>query len=382
MTTRRALNLSVGTFATMLPILVLIGVALLVVFFVGQRFRLFGRDITLAPTSLANERPGEPRQVSLYTLLPKDGIRSIDDPQFLSPEEAAPDMADQELVIGVSIEGDTRAYPLNVLSRHEIVNDVVGGTPLAVTYCPLCFTGIVYDRRVDGETLEFGVSGKLIMNDLVMYDRQTDSLWQQILGEGIDGRYKGVRLTALPATQTTWSQWLAGHPDTLVLDKNGRYQSDSYNSYYADGSQGVLGGFGEGDDRLPAKALVMGLLVGDQPKAYPFRELERNPLVHDTIDGEELLVVYDDRSGTVVAFDRTVDGQTLTFELERPIPGDLLLRDRETGSIWSGLGGMAQEGPLAGTRLTQLPSFYSFWFAWTDFYTRTDLYQADDGEPS
>ena len=372
MIVRRALNVSFGTLLSMVPVLLVIGVVVLLVFFFGQRFRFFGRDITLAPTSLANLVPGEPRDVSIYTLLPKDGIRSIDDPSFVSAAEAT-DMADQEFIIGVSIDGDTRAYSINVLSRHEIVNDVVGGVPIAITYCPLCFTGIVYDRRVEGETLEFGVSGKLVMNDLVMYDRQSNSLWQQILGEGIDGRYKGTRLTLLPATQTTWAQWRATHPDTLVLDKNGGYGSDSYAGYYSGGDQGVLGGF-RSDDRLPAKAFVLGLLVGDEPKAYPFQELAGQTVVHDTVGGRDLVIVYDDRSGTAVAFDRRVEGQRLTFEPAGLIEGDLLIRDEETGSVWSGLSGTAQEGPLAGTRLKQLPAFYSFWFAWSDFYVNSALY--------
>ena len=378
MTVRRAFDLSFGTFASLVPVLLLIGVTLLVIFFVGQRFRLFGRDITLAPTSLANLQAGEPRDVSLYTLLPRDGIRSIDDPKFVSVAEAEADMANQEFVIGLIIDGDTRAYPINVLSRHEIVNDVVGEVPVAVTYCPLCFTGIVYDRRVEGEVLEFGVSGKLIMNDLVMYDRQTKSLWQQILGEGIDGNYKGTRLTPIAATQTTWAQWRDTHPDTLVLDKNGGYGSDSYSGYYVDGSQGALGGF-RSDDRLPAKAFVLGLVVDDETKAYPFGELERSPVVHDSVGGRELVIVYDGRSDTALAFDREVDGRLLTFELVGPIDGDLLLRDTETGSTWSGLSGTAREGPLAGTQLRQVPSFYSFWFAWSDFYVNTDLYEAREG---
>ena len=369
---RRALNVSFGTLMSMLPVLLVIGVVVLLVFFFGQRFRLFGQDITLAPSSLANLEPGEPRDVSIYTLLPKDGIRSIDDPSFVPAAEAA-DMADHEFVIGVSIDGDTRAYSINVLSRHEIVNDVVGGVPIAITYCPLCFTGIVYDRRVAGETLEFGVSGKLVMNDLVMYDRQSNSLWQQILGEGIDGRYKGTRLTLVPAMQTTWAQWRAIHPDTLVLDKNGGYSSDSYSGYYSSGDQGVLGSF-RSDDRLPAKAFVLGLLVGDEPKAYPFQELVGQPVVHDTVGGRDLVIVYDDRSGTAVAFDRRVDGQRLTFEPAGLVEGDLLIRDEETGSVWSGLSGTEQEGPLAGTRLKQLPAFYSFWFAWSDFYVNSALY--------
>ena len=381
MTVRRALDLSFGTVAANLHILLLIGAVVLAMFFIGQRFRLFGRDITLAPTSLASVESGVPRDVSIYSLLPKDGIRSIDDPDFVPAAEARDDMSDHEIVIGVNIDGDARAYPITMLSRHEIVNDTVGGTPIAVTYCPLCFTAIVYDRRVGGEALEFGVSGKLVMNDLVMYDRQSDSLWQQILGEGITGRYKGTRLTPVAATQTTWSQWREAHPTTLVLDKKGGYGGDSYGGYYDDRSSGVLGSF-ESNDLLPAKAFVLGLVLEDEPKAYPFQELARLPLVHDTVGGRGIVIVYDERSGTAVVFDRQLDGDLLTFEFERHVEGDLLLRDTATHSLWSGLSGKAVEGPLSGTALRQLPSFYAFWFAWSDFYVNTGLYRAaGEGPP-
>lgn len=238
----RALDLSLGTVAGLAPALVVIAIVVLAVFFFGQRLRLFGQEITLAPDSLANLRPGEPRDVSLYTLLPKDAIRSIDDPHLISAAAAEPHMADPEFVIGLSINGDARAYPVNVLSRHETVNDIVGGVPIVVTYCPLCYSGIVFDRRVGEQVLEFGVSGKMVMNDLVMYDRQTSSLWQQMLGEGISGKHKGARLAALPATQTTWGQWRITRPDTHVLDKEGGYASDAYSDYYSTGAEGVLGG--------------------------------------------------------------------------------------------------------------------------------------------
>ncbi|MCH8008918.1 MAG: DUF3179 domain-containing protein [Chloroflexi bacterium] len=380
MIVKRALNLSLGTVAGNVHILLLIGIVILAIFFIGQRFRLFGQDITLAPSSLANAEAGVPRDVSIYTLLPKDGIRSIDNPEFVSAADAGDDMSDFEFVIGVEINGDVRAYPITVLSRHEIVNDTVGGTPIAVTYCPLCFTAIVYDRTVDGVLLEFGVSGKLIMNDLVMYDRQSDSLWQQILGEGLTGRYKGTRLTPVAATQTTWAQWRDTHPTTLVLDKKGRYGGDSYASYYDSGSSGVLGGF-ESNDLLPAKAFVLGLVIEDEPKAYPFQELATAPLVHDTIGGRGIVIVYDERSGTAVVFDRRLDGDLLTFEFVRFADGDLLMRDTGTGSLWSGLSGEAIEGPLTGTALRQVPSFYSFWFAWSDFYVNTEVYEAGGDGP-
>ena len=377
MTFRRAFDISVGTVAGNLHILLLLAFVVLAIFFVGQRFRLFGHDITLASTSLANLEDGVPRDVSIYTLLPKDGIRSIDNPEFVSSAGAIDDMSDFEFVIGIEINGDTRAYPINVLSRHEVVNDVVGGTPIAITYCPLCFTAIVYDRRVDGELLEFGVSGKLIMNDLVMYDRQSDSLWQQILGEGITGRYKGTRLTPVAATQTTWAQWLEAHPDSLVLDKRGSYGGDSYSGYYSSGSSGVLGGF-VSNDLLPAKAFVLGLILDDEPKAYPFQELALVPVVHDTIGGSDIIIVYDERSGTAVAFDAELNGDSVQFDFERFDEGDLILRDKSTGSLWSGLSGEAIEGPLAGAQLRQLPAFYSFWFAWSDFYVNTEVYEADN----
>ena len=280
-------------------------------------------------------------------------------------------MASQELVIGVSIDGDTRAYPINVLSRHEIVNDVVGGTPLAVTYCPLCFTGIVYDRRVDGETLEFGVSGKLIMNDLVMYDRQTDSLWQQILGEGIEGQYHGTHLSHLPAIQTTWARWLQQHPETLVLDKRGDYQSDSYQGYYGQSSNGVIPGSG-GDDRLDGKELVLGIILDNQPKAYPFAVLAEVGFANDRVGETALLIVYDLASDTAIAFERVVDGRELTF---RPSASDpALLVDEETGSVWSAFAGEAIDGPLEGSSLRQNAATYAFWFAWSDFYTQTEVY--------
>ncbi len=294
----------------------------------------------------------------------------------MSAAEAGTDLSEFEFVIGVEIGSDTRAYPINVLSRHEIVNDVVGGTPIAVTYCPLCFTGIVYDRHVDGELLEFGVSGKLVMNDLVMYDRQSDSLWQQILGEGITGRYKGTRLTPIAATQTTWGQWRNAHPDTLVLDKKGSYGGDGYGGYYSSGSRGVLGGF-VSNDLLPPKAFVMGLILDDEPKAYPFEELALAPVVHDSLGGSHIVIVYDDRSGTAVAFDATLDGESIEFGFVRFEDGDVIVRDAETGSLWSGLSGEAFDGPLAGTELRQLPAFYSFWFAWSDFYVNSAVYQAE-----
>ena len=370
------LSITLGTFWRLLPLVVIIGVGLLLIFMLGQRFGILGQRRTLPVGSLANPGSGDAREVSIFSLLPKDGIRSIDEPTFLSADEAEAQMASGELVLGLELDGEARAYPINILSRHEIVNDVVAGVPVAITYCPLCFTGIVYDRRVDGRVLEFGVSGKLIMNDLVMYDRQTDSLWQQILGEGIKGRFKGVKLTPIAATHTTWAQWRTIHPETLVLDKSGAYGSDNYSSYYARSDSGVLGG-SLSDDRLPAKELVLGVVIQRQTKAYPFTSLFTDPVINDSLGGSALLIVFDPRSTTAVAFDRGLEGRTLTFVQVASETGEPLVEDTETGSVWSGLTGRAISGPLEGTELRQIAATYSFWFAWSDFYTQTEIYELD-----
>ena len=147
---------------------------------------------------------------------PKDGIPSIDAPKFVPVAEVT-DLGPQEPVIGLVIDGDARAYPLRILTWHEIANDVVGGVPVAVTYCPLCNSAVVYDRRVDGVATEFGVSGKLRNSDMVMYDRNTESWWQQFLGVGIVGEQTGKELRLLPSRLESWEKFAARHPDGQVL---------------------------------------------------------------------------------------------------------------------------------------------------------------------
>ena len=229
----------------------------------------------------------------------------------------------------------------------------------------------MYAREVEGRELLFGVSGKLIMNALVMYDRETDSLWSQFLGVAVKGPLEGTRLEPIGTTLTEWATWRELHPDTLVLDQRG-FAHDQYSSYYQRASAGVVGQTNP-DDRLDPKEFVLGLQLGDLTRAYPFRHLNSRPLVHDRLGETELLVVFDADSATGVIFDRTLDGRALSFEVE---PGDsLLMRDRETGTVWSALTGKALSGPLAGEELERLPSFPSFWFAWADFFPGADLFQ-------
>jgi hypothetical protein len=237
----------------------------------------------------------------------------------------------------------------------------------------------VYARRIDDKELTFGVSGSLIRNNLVMYDHQTDSLWSQLLGMAIEGQMKGTRLEHLPSQLTTWEQWVEVFPDTLVLDKRGRYDFDPYFGYYVDSSRGVTGSTVK-DDRLPAKEIVFGVAANNKGKAYKINALEKQNVVNDTLGGEPVVVAYDPKTSTAAAFSRRVGSRTLTF-----LPGlatsegfgPPLLRDKETNSLWTITTGSAIDGPMSGSALKVLPSSYSFWFAWVDFYADSPIFSLE-----
>ena len=165
---------------------------------------------------------------------PKDGIPALDDPDFIPVIEETR-IGEREPVITLEIDGATpRAYPIRYLTWHEIANDVVGGVPVAVTFCPLCNSGITFDRRVGGDILSFGVSGKLRNSDMVMYDRETQSWWQQAIGEGIVGTHTGTQLTMLPSWMESWAEFTARNPDGLVMAEPGwprAYGSNPYRGY-------------------------------------------------------------------------------------------------------------------------------------------------------
>ena len=232
---------------------------------------------------------------------------------------------------------------------------------------------MVFARSIEGQELTFGVSGKLIMNAVVLYDHQTETLWSQFLAEGVQGPLTGVRMELLPSQLTTWGAWTAQHPDTLLLDRGySLFRNDRYEGYYVSGQAGILGETNR-DDRLPTKELVIGLRHGRDVIAYAYRDLASIEVLNDAYDGEPIVVTFDPDSQTAAVFERTVDGRTLTFERGDPTT----MRDTETGSLWSAVQGVALDGPLKGTRLAQLPSFVSFWFSWSDFYPRTAVYQPD-----
>jgi len=171
------------------------------------------------------------------------------------------------------------------------------------------------------------------MNALVMYDRQTDTLWSQFLSRAVRGPLSGTQLEIVPSLQTTWEQWFQLHPDTQLLDKGGRYNSDSYEGYYRGGSAGIIGESNE-DNRLPGKDLVLGVNLDGKVKAYPFQVIVRQPLINDSLSGKQVLVVFDRASETGAIFDRNLEGRSLGFDM-LPDTGDgiSLMKDRETGSF-------------------------------------------------
>ena len=171
----------------------------------------------------------------------------------------------------------------------------------------------MYAREIDGAVHTFGVSGKLIMNVLVMYDHQTRSLWSQFLGQAIRGPKRGVKLDLVPVTQTAWALWTDNHPDTLILDKQGGYRGDSYHYYYRDGQKGVLGESNE-DNRLAPKELVVGVSLDGDTKAYPLEALRSQPTVNDSVGGNEVLVFLEINTETALVYDRRVDAMALTFQ--------------------------------------------------------------------
>lgn len=233
----------------------------------------------------------------------------------------------------------------------------------------------MYAREINGQEFSFGVSGKLIRNVLVMYDRQTESYWSQLLGEAVEGQMVGTKLEFLPSWMMSWESWKDLHPDTLALDK-GRFSGsrDTYESYYLSNSAGVIGETLI-DDRLYTKEFVVGVELDGASVAYPFSVLNDEPVVNDYVGNFQLLVVFnkDTASGTV--FDRKVGDQILTFSAT---PATTIITDLETGSTWDSFSGKATEGPLAGKELKPVKNTPSFWFGWKDFHPNTRVYGIDE----
>ncbi len=264
---------------------------------------------------------------------PKDGIPALTDPAVVAAEDAT-FLQPGDLVLGVVIDGQARAYPIRILNWHEVVNDELADLPIVVTYCPLCGTGMVFRATDQGERVLFGVSGLLYNSDVLLYDRATDSLWSQLKMEAVTGERLGDRLEWLPVQHTTWETWRDRHPATEVLSLQTGYTRDygrdPYRGYAAESE--LLFPVAHRDARLPTKAWVLGLLINGQAKAYPVDRLARERIVEDTVAGESIRVEYDGPTRLVT---------------------------------------------VTGADQRELPAVQVYWFAWAAFYPNTQLYGAE-----
>ena len=330
------------------------------------------------------------RTISLTELLltlRRDAILPIDNPTYLTIDEAIEEYDPKEPFIIVDLNDDARAYPLSVLVAHEIVNDEVGGVPVTITFCPLCNSSVVFDRRIDGIVHRFGTSGMLRNSDLVMWDDTTETLWQQLTGEGIVGEQAGKKLTFLPVQIGTLESFAASQPDGQVMAKpaGSPYLRASYRGY-DDGIKEPFLFFGDIDPRLGATERVAALDLGSGPVAYGFDLLAEELVLNVESGGLPVVIFFDDTtqsvfrsalpgaaaglniSGSATTYLREANGEVLTFVDN----GDGRYRDEQTGSIWDRFG-EALEGELAGTQLDPVIHGDHFWFAWAQFHPDTVL---------
>ncbi len=312
----------------------------------------------------------------------RDGIPALTNPEVVSADEAT-FLSPGRRVLGVVVNGEPRAYPMIVMWWHEIVNDTLGGEPVLVTYCPLTGSGVAFDPVVAGQLRNFGVSGLLFENNLIMFDRDTESLWSQLTMSSICGDQRGTVLDRLPVIETTWGYWKELYPNTTVVSTNTgfdrAYGEYPYGNYDVAFNPVTFFPSSEFSQARPPKEPILGVMEGQSFKAFPFFALRdeggggNGIAVNASVGGLPVLVSYLVDDWTALAFDRRVGDQTLTFMLADT--SAMTLTDAETGSTWDALG-QAIDGPLTGEQLRQLTDAHPvFWFAWSVFRRSTELYQ-------
>lgn len=320
--------------------------------------------------------------------VPRGAIPAVDSPRFISASAAGEWLADGEPVIQIRLGAEARAYPLQILTWHEIVNDEIEGRAITVTFCPLCYSAIAFFRTVDGEALDFAVSGMLRHSDLVMYDRQTHSLWQQLTGEALVGAMTGRVLDRVPAQIVSFAEFRGAFPEGVVLSRDTGHRRDyGKNPYvgYDDVEQRPWLFKGAVDDRLPPMEKVVGVEIGSRSRAYAHDITRSRRVINDELAGEPLVVFHtadgarsaldDERIaqsrviGSTGVFSRRLGDRVLTF---RPAGDEF--EDLETRTRWN-IAGRGVSGPLAGSELTPLTHADVFAFAWFVMKPETDLFR-------
>jgi len=298
-----------------------------------------------------------------YTELHEPGFPIKSD--LTSVPAAQATLRDDDLVLGVVVGGEARAYPISLMwePQNEVLNDTLGGEPIAATWCPIAHSGVVYDRSVDRQTVELGAVG-LEKGVFILYDRQTGTHWSQVSGRATRGARAGRTLNKKTSTITTWGRWRRLHPDTSVhadpkLPPRRRFTEESIARITQSGGGPVVN-----------EDLVAGIEGRRTPRAYLLRKLAGPRLVNDELDGEPVVVFLAEDGVTVSALRRTAAGRALTFAAQ----GDTLV-DAGTGSRWDPMTGRAVSGPLAGRMLEEVPVTTALWYAWKSQRPGTSLWE-------
>lgn len=303
----------------------------------------------------------------------KDGIPAVDNPVF-TDADGAHDLDPGDLVVGIVIDGHSRAYPHDILDWHEIVNDNVAGTEVAVTYCPLTGSAVGWARSLSEATTTFGVSGLLYNSNLMPYDRATDTYWSQMRLQAVHGALIGTEPELIPVIETNWRTWKLLYPETRVMTRETGY-SRPYGRYpYGDYKQSgsLIFPVARSDSRLFAKERVHGVIIDGAVRAYPLSEFPRSITPrNDSFGGKPIVVVGSSTSDIAAAYERRMpDGTVLEFAMLQE--ADFGTFGDNEGNIWR-LDGVAIEGPRLGQRLAPLRAFTAFWFAWPAFYESVDM---------
>ena len=339
---------------------------------------------------------------------------------FLPADEADEELRGEDRVLGIEVNGDAVALPMSAMALREVVNMEIGGERVSVSWWAISYAARAFVRRLpSGHLVTFEPIPKTVFNSTVFSDESPDGRWVQFVGQGVAGENTGDTLKQLPVLATNWSAWSDAYPDTDVLSTSGTPEWDIFERYYFNDRPGLHRQSAK-DRRLPDKEIVIGMVGRETAKAYPYRSLIEEPLIHEEFDREPILVLLERISATAAIFSRIVEGRVLTFDAESENPrrpeliesadivpepdkdsdeneddepdGDdqqppeeqgpegpeinyepLMLRDRETGSVWRALSGHCVEGELKGQRMRMVDGQTGFWFVWSRFYPNSDL---------
>jgi hypothetical protein len=306
----------------------------------GQRSELFPQ-MYFTRTDAENFPVWEkfPTQNVISGGIARDGIPALVNPKFVSPDSRELSyLRDGDLVLGITINGEAKAYPENILWWHEIANDRIGGVDIVATLCPLTGTGMIFRMPEDGNTVD--------------------------------------KLELLPAVETTWKKWQELYPNTTSISENTGFPRDytayPYGGYRNENTEPLFPLQTTGiDPRFPQKHTILGLVVGDKQMAYPFSQLQSRPVVNDDVNGKHIVIVSDISAKLAIPYDRTVNGQVLVFKAKSQNPFEMT--DEQTESVWN-IRGEAISGALAGAKLEQIPAHNAFWFAWAVFWPQTGVF--------